>query len=264
MDFLDKIVSIKHEEVRLLTQQRSFDEIKKQCLLTHDQRNKELRSLRNALLQSTPFGIIAEIKRASPSRGTLTDVSCEEIAYYYAQSKADAISVLTDTTYFNGDISYLKTAKDIAPQPIFRKDFIIDEYQIYETALAHADAFLLIATLLDVSQLRSFISLSKELGLENIVEVHTEKEIEKAIEAGADIIGINNRDFATMTIDIGTTERLMPYIPHNIIVISESGISSSHDVQRVVDAGVKGILVGTSLIESKDPIRKIADLKAQI
>lgn len=262
MGFLETIIANKKCEIILLKQRLSLDDLKSQCQQSQVRRIRESRSLRQALLAGKPFGLIAEIKLASPSRGKLTDLSCGEIARQYARSQADVISVLTDKTYFDGDISYLHAVRSIATQPVFRKDFIIDEYQIYETALAGADAFLLMASLLTTEQLLQFISLGKYLGLECLVETRNKEEIGKALAVDAPIIGINNRHLGDMSIDISTTEELMPLIPQDKIVISESGIITSDDVRRVLVAGVKGILVGTSLIESNNLISKIFELKA--
>lgn len=262
MNFLDKIFPIKKRETAALKKLKSLQRTKQECSLCLGKR--EIRSLKQAIKQAHPLAIIAEIKLKSPSKGVLTSKSCKDIVRLYARSQADAISVLTDKTYFNGDIMYLKQTRALAHQPIFRKDFIIDSYQIYETFLAGGDAFLLIASLLSTSELRQFIALGKKMGLESIVEVHNKRELEKALQADAEIIGINNRNLKTFKIDISTTEELMGYVPKGKIVISESGINSSEDVQRVARAGVKGILVGTSIIKSENPIKKITELKASI
>ena len=262
MGFLDQINIIKKREVDALKKRKSIENIEKECFVYLEKR--KIRSLKQAIKKTFPPAVIAEIKLKSPSQGVLTSKSCKDIATLYAQSQADAISVLTDKTYFNGDIAYLKQVRTITPQPIFRKDFIIDPYQIYETFLAGGDAFLLIVALLSTKQLRQFIVLGKQLGLETIVEVHNKQELEDALEADAEIIGVNNRNLKTLTISLTTTEELMKYIPKEKIVISESGIDSPEQVRKIIGFGVQGILVGTSIIKSENQIEKITQFKQAI
>ena len=183
------------------------------------------------------------------------------IADLYAKSSADVVSVLTDKKYFGGEIGLLRQVRSRVPQTILRKDFIIDEYQVYETLLAGADAFLLIANILKVDELIRLIALGKKLGLEALVEVHDKIDVEKVLAAGAEVIGINNRDLQTLQVDLAVTERLAPLISKKIPVISESGIESADHVRRVRKAGVRGILVGTSILQSDDPVEKIHELK---
>ena len=205
--------------------------------------------------------LIAEIKPRSPSAGTLIEHSPLEIADLYAKSDADVISVLTDSTYFGGSLELLENVHARVPQPILRKDFIIDEYQVYETAASSASIFLLIATILDAATLRSLRELGESLGLDALVEVHDERDIEKAITSGARVVGINNRDLTEMQTDIETTERLASLVPSAVPLISESGIDNPEDVRRVHAVGARGILVGTSILRSGDPTAKIAELK---
>lgn len=262
MSFLHKVIAIKKKEIQMRKKYKSLQRIKKECVFYAGK--QKTRSLKYALQQTSPPAIIAEIKLKSPSEGILTTMSCRDIAVLYAQSQADAISVLTDKVHFNGDIAYLKQVRKLVKQPIFRKDFIIDPYQIYETFLAGGDAFLLIVALLSKPQLREFIALGKAMGLESIVEVHNRQELRSALNANAEIIGINNRNLKTLKVDIRTTEKLIKYIPKEKIVISESGINTSEEVKELIASGVKGILVGTSIIKSKSPVAKIAEFKKSI
>lgn len=260
MNILDHIVRNKRAEISQCKTIKSLHDIRVESA-SQLQREVVPRSLKKALLSSVPMGVIAEIKRRSPSKGALTTRSCEDFAHIYAHSDADAISVLTDKKYFGGTLSSLSLVRSIAMQPIFRKDFIIDEYQIYETVIAKGDAFLLIAKILSVSKLREFLSLGSQVGLESIVEIHDEEDLMKTLDAGAEMIGVNNRNLETFEIDLSTTEKLAKKIPRDKIIISESGISSKEDVIRLSNTGAQGILVGSSLVTADDPVQEINKLK---
>lgn len=205
--------------------------------------------------------LMVEIKPRSPSVENLISDSPLSIADLYAKSNADVISVLTDAKYFGGSVELLRQVRARVPQAILRKDFIVDEYQVYETFLLPADAYLLIASLLTDSELAHLIKLGASLGLDALVEVRDEKDIAKALRAGACIIGINNRDLMTFYTDISVTEKLMKSMPQNTFVISESGIMTPKDAERVRKCGISGILVGTSVLLSKDPVKMINELK---
>ena len=205
--------------------------------------------------------LIAEIKKASPSRGVLcTDFNPSRFARLYSDSGASAMSVLTDSNFFQGDIAHLVEAKEASGLPVLRKDFIIDEYQIWETAAIGADALLLIVAALSGEQLHEYIELAHEVGLDALVEVHDEKQLGQALEAGAKIVGINNRDLRTFKTDLATTLRLAPDIPPGHIIVSESGIHTAADVKKVRQAGVNAILVGEALMTSGDIPGKIREL----
>src|SRR3989338_3039896 len=255
MTVLDEIVATKRREIEVSKATRPLESLKKEA----ENFRPERRPFR-ALFEKGQV-LIAEIKPRSPSAGELIADSPLEIADLYAKSNADAISVLTDTEYFGGSNDLLKEVRVRVPQAILRKDFIIDEYQVYETMLLNADAFLLIASILEESELAHLLKLGESLGLDALVEVHDEKEIEKALRAGARIIGINNRDLKTFNTDISVTEKLMAKIPKGTFVVSESGIGTVEDVKRVRRSGISGILVGTSVLQSADPIKKINELK---
>ncbi|MDO8561347.1 MAG: indole-3-glycerol phosphate synthase TrpC [bacterium] len=255
MNVLDKIVATKRAEVETLKAIRPLETLQKEAEDFHQERRPFA-----ALFEIGPV-LIAEIKPRSPSAGELIADSPLEIADLYAKSEADVISVLTDSEYFGGSNELLQDVRPRVSQAILRKDFIIDEYQVYETLLLKADVYLLIAAILTKEELAKLIALGSSLGLDALVEVHDGNDIEKALSAGARIIGINNRDLTTFNTDIATTERLIKKIQKGTFVVSESGIETSEDVKRVRTCGARGILVGTSILQSPDPLSKINELK---
>ncbi|MDI6802017.1 MAG: indole-3-glycerol phosphate synthase TrpC [Thermodesulfovibrionales bacterium] len=205
--------------------------------------------------------LIAEIKKASPSKGLIRkDFDPAKIASIYEEKPVNAISVLTEEDFFQGYLSYIQIVKGITRKPVLRKDFIFDEYQIYESRANHADAILLIAAILEKSQAGEYLPLAKELGLYVLFEVHDEDDLEKALVIGADIIGINNRDLKTLKIDLSTTLRLKKEIPAGKIVVTESGIKNRDDVVKLEEAGIDAMLIGTSLMEAEDIGEKIDEL----
>ncbi len=208
-----------------------------------------------------PLKAIAEIKRASPSLGTIRDpLDVAQIATAYRAAGACAISVLTDGRFFKGSLQDLTAARGAVNLPVLRKEFIITPYQIYESRVHLADAILLIAAALDPSELLDFHSLTKSLSLHPLVEVHTLAELETARKAGATLIGINNRDLATFETRLETTFTLLPHIPEEAVVVSESGIGRQEDVRCLAAAGVDAILVGEVLLKSADPGGKLQEL----
>jgi indole-3-glycerol phosphate synthase len=206
--------------------------------------------------------LIAEIKRASPSKGDLLPGALPaEVARVYQAGGAAAISVLTEQEYFRGSLDDLRAAREATTLPVLRKDFIIDEWQIGETMrTAPADAILLIVALLAVPDLTILQSRAEEAGMASLVEVHDEKELERALEAEARIIGINNRNLETFEVDLRTTERLRPTVPRGIIVVAESGIATRDDLRRMEDLGVDAVLVGEALMTSGDPAAALRSL----
>ena len=204
-------------------------------------------------LSGDSIRLIAEVKQASPSRGVLCpNFDPVALARTYAQGGAAAISVLTETKYFQGSINDLAAIREEVELPLLRKDFIFDPYQVYESYAYGADALLLIAATLSQEQLEEFLALSRSLGLSCLVEVHDENEVEMALRSGAEIIGINNRDLNTFTVDINTTQRLRSLIPPEKIVVSESGIDSRTDVEKLKGWGVNAALVGEALVTASD------------
>jgi indole-3-glycerol phosphate synthase len=205
--------------------------------------------------------LIAEIKQASPSRGAIRrDFDPLDIARVYEEKKVDAISVLTEQDFFFGNLEFVPAIKHAVTKPVLRKDFIFDAYQIYESRAYGADAILLIASLLDRTRAEEYLHLCGELGLSVLFEVHGPDELEKVLRLNARIIGINNRDLNTLTVDLGTTFVLKKEIPEDRIVVSESGIRTRGDIEKLEEAGVDAVLIGTSLMESQDIGGKIDEL----
>ena len=200
-----------------------------------------------------PVRIIAEVKKASPSKGVIReDFHPVEIAQVYEANGASAISVLTDERFFRGALPYMTEVKASVGLPVMRKDFIIDEYQIYQSRAAGADALLLIAAILTGDEIKRFLDTAAGLGLYCLVEVHDEAELDAAVEAGARLIGVNNRDLKTFRVDISTTVRLAPLAPAGAILVSESGVQSREDVRFLGQNGVHAVLIGESLMRSPD------------
>lgn len=200
------------------------------------------------------FGVIAELKRASPSRGLIcAQYQPREIAESYERAGAAALSVLTEEEFFLGSLDDLKAVWETVGLPVLRKDFIVDDYQVYESAAAGADALLLIVAALEDNDLKRLLELSGEMKIAPLVEVHTGPELERAIAAGARIIGVNNRDLNSLEVSLETSFRLREKIPASCLAISESGIKSSHDLERLAGAGFNAVLIGEHLMVSGDP-----------
>jgi len=214
-----------------------------------------------AALRGKGIKLIAEVKKASPSRGVLCpDFDPVALAKIYAQNGAAAISVLTEVNYFKGSLKHLVDIRGAVNIPLLRKDFIYDEYQIYESTAYGADALLLIVAILSPEQLMELMELSRSLGLDCLVEVHNEEELFTALLAGAEIIGINNRDLNTFRVDTNTTRRLRMLIPDENIVVSESGIHNSDDMKKMKECKVNAVLVGEALVTASDIPAKIREL----
>lgn len=205
--------------------------------------------------------LIAEVKKASPSAGVLReDFDPLKIALAYEANGASAISVLTDEKFFQGHISHLEKIKKNVYLPVLRKDFIIDEYQIYESILKGADAALLIADLLTDDELKHFLDIGRAYNLDFLVEVHSEEDVKKALDSKCDIIGINNRDLHTFKVDVHTTTRLVRLIPHDKIIVSESGIRTRENVSYLRSLGVDAVLIGEVFMQSEDIGRTVREL----
>ena len=245
---LDKIVGLKLKELEYAREHIPLQELK--AKVSHLAPPRAFRSAIGTLGQ---IDLIAEIKKKSPSKGIIRqNFDHIQIAKIYLEHGASAISVLTDSQFFAGQLSYLTEIHAMVPLPILRKDFTIAPYQIYEARVAGADAILLIVAILSLNQLREFMKIAQSLDLACLVEVHTAEELDVALQADADIIGINNRDLKVFKTDLATTFRLTQQIPQGKIVISESGISSKEDVTQLRQIGVDAILVGESLMRSPD------------
>ena len=220
-----------------------------------------VRSLKTSLTRDERVSLIAEVKRRSPSKGVLNrNLDAAATASIYQASGAGGISVLTEPEFFHGTIDDLMDARWATCLPVLRKDFIIDTSQVYESRLIGADAILLIVAILSRDELTSLYSLARQLGLEVLVEVHSEQELTAALKLTPDLIGINNRDLKTFDIDLGTTERLASILPDATTCVSESGIHSRADVLRLQNVGVDAVLVGEELVCSADPGQRIKQL----
>ncbi len=213
------------------------------------------------LARGERVGVIAEVKRRSPAAGDIrTDLDPVELALGYEAGGASAISVLTDARWFGGSMDDLTAVAAAATIPVLRKDFLVDPVQLHEARAGGADLALLIARVLDVARLRDLGALARDLGMTALVEVHDERDVEKAIEAGARLIGINNRDLSVFRTDLAVTERLAAYVPRDVPLVSESGIGSGRDVARVAAAGVDAVLVGEALVRSPRPGRLVREM----
>lgn len=217
-----------------------------------------------AALQRDRVSLIAEIKRASPSKGALTkDFAPVMLAAAYARNGASAISVLTDEDFFRGSLHYLTAAREAVPPPLLRKDFIINPWQVYEGRAAGADAILLIVAALSDAQLADLAQLTHDLGMTALVEVHNECEMERALRLGAKLIGINNRDLKTFRVDLGTTARLAPMVDDDVVLVAESGIFSAADARAMGRLGAQAILVGEALMKAPDMPSLVRELSSQ-
>jgi indole-3-glycerol phosphate synthase len=248
--------------------QSKLEQLKRECPLSEDQVTKPAamkpssqRPFFLTLDRTDRINFIAEIKRASPSRGILREhVDPAELGIAYESHGAAAISVLTEEGYFLGSLDDLRQVKKSVTCPVLRKDFILDPYQIYEASQAGADAVLLIVAILDPGSLSHLLAVADRVGLNALVEVHNQTELERAVECGAEIIGINNRDLKTFRVDLHTSLQLAPLAPDNVIVVSESGISTADDVHLLREAGVDAFLVGEYLMKSPNPGQALRDL----
>jgi len=262
MGILNEIISKKRERLKGSKTRLSIKD-----LWTKIADIKESRDFKTAIKRShgEKIKLVAEIKRASPSKGIIRrDFDHLSIARIYEEKAVSAVSILTEENFFQGNLEFLSEVKKILTKPILRKDFIFDEYQIYESKANEADAILLIAAILDKNQAAEYLHLSKEFGLYVIFEVHNFKELEIALSIDSDIIGINNRDLKTLQVDINTTFDLKKEIPSHKVTISESGIKTREDIKRLEDAGIDSILIGTALMGAEDIGKKIDELMGKV
>ena len=216
-----------------------------------------------AALRGPGIALIAEVKKASPSRGVLrADFDPVALAQQYAGGGASAISVLTDEEHFQGSLADLQAIRDVLPAgpPLLRKDFLFDEYQVFEARAYGADALLLITAVLETEAMAELIKTTVAMGMATLVEVHDAEEVERALQAGAEIIGINNRNLKTFEVDLATTENLRPLIPLEKTVVTESGIFTRDDMRRLSACGVQAVLIGEALVTAPDPGAKVREL----
>lgn len=248
MNFLTVAAEAKRVEIDRRVRAAPVERLKERELYHRPRRSLE------AVLRAKKFGVIAEVKRASPSQGVLRTVfDPVRIARQYAQGGASAVSVLTDEEFFGGRLEYLSEIRSSIDLPLLRKDFIIDGYQLHEARGAGADAVLLIVALLGRHRLAGLFAEAAALGLEALVEVHDEEELRSAVETGARLIGVNNRDLGSLRTSIETSLRLGPRLPRDRVVISESGITSGRQLVELKEAGYGGALIGEVLMRQEDP-----------
>ena len=246
MNRLEEILGAKREEIERLRPRR--DELHRTALLRND-----IRGFASALDRGEgKLALIAEVKKASPSAGVIVEsFDPVAIAKNYARAGVEAISVLTDEQFFQGHLDYLQLIRETVPQPLLRKDFVLDPVQIMEAAVAGADAILLIVAALRQEQLVALLETASLYQLDALVEVHTLAELDRALETDARLIGINNRNLATFEVDLGVTERLSEQVPQEILLVSESGIRTAEDLARIKACGVDAVLIGEALMRGQ-------------
>ncbi len=261
MSILNEIIAYKREELKSTISNAPVSDLKSKITGMEPVRN-----FRDAIRRKPgePINLIAELKKCSPSKGLIREeFSPSKIISIYDRKDVAAVSVLTEQRYFGGRIEYLSEARKRTGKPLLRKDFIFDEYQVYEARAHSADAILLIVAALEKSQLRDLFEMAKELSLASLVEVHNWKELDAALYCGAEIIGINNRDLRTLDISLTITFSLLKDIPDDRIVVSESGISTRSDVQQVESTRADAVLVGTTIMKADDIGSKIDELRGR-
>lgn len=258
-DILDKIVAVKRQEVAAAMKRKSLDVVRADAesrVLTRD----FVGAMRVKIAAGQP-AVIAEIKKASPSKGVLSeDFIPADIAQTYAEHGAACLSVLTDVQFFQGSIDFLKQARASCQLPVLRKDFIVDAYQVYESRAMGADAILLIAACLDDAQMAEFEAIAHRLDMAVLVEVHDAPELARALKLKTPLVGINNRNLKTFEVSLDTTLTLMRDVPANRLLVTESGIHSRDDVLRMGAAGVNAFLVGEAFMRAADPGEALAEL----
>lgn len=255
---LNEIITVKRKEVEELKlrypMKRLQEAVERRSGTSH-------RDFRKAISNPHQINLIAELKKASPSEGLLREnFQPLRLAALLEYAGASALSILTESRFFKGRPSYLKTVRQVTHIPILRKDFLIDEYQILETAVLEADALLLIASLLTDEELTHFIGRTRDVGLEALVEVHSEEDLKKAVQAGADIIGINNRNLRTLEVDVHQAEHLIKHIPKHTTIVIESGFKDHAELLKYKSLGISAFLVGTVLMKAEDIVSKVHQL----
>jgi indole-3-glycerol phosphate synthase len=261
MDILREIASRTVERIEEKRKSLPFERIKAMAEQLQGSEPKDGFAFEKAL-RTEGLSFICEIKKASPSKGVISeDFPYVQIAEEYEAAGADAISVLTEPFYFNGDDRHLSEISLAVPLPLLRKDFVVDPYMIYEAKLLVASAVLLICAILDERALAGCIEIAHGLGLSALVETHSEDEVRLALDVGARVIGVNNRDLRTFEVDISASERLRPLIPEGILFVSESGIQTPADVARLRGIGADAVLVGEAMMRSPDKAAYLRSLR---
>jgi indole-3-glycerol phosphate synthase len=260
MDFLTEIIEKKRAGLQPARAETSTAAMRVRAIDARLQ--TKLHRLLEVLSNDSGVNVIAEIKRASPSRGTIReDVDPAGLARAYQHGGAVAISVLTEEDHFQGSLNDLRVVREAVPLPLLCKDFIVDEFQIYEAATAGADAILLIVAALDDDALKHLRSIAEdELGMDALIEVHTEDEMQRAADCGATLVGVNNRDLHTFNVSLETSERLIQKAPRDVICISESGLDTADDLRGLKKLGYNGFLIGEMLMRASDPEKALREL----
>lgn len=260
-DILEKIVAVKHQEVAAAQRRKSLAAVRADAesrVLTRD----FVGAMRSKIAAGHP-AVIAEIKKASPSKGVLREEFIPaDIAQSYAEYGAACLSVLTDVDFFQGSVDFLKQARASCQLPVLRKDFMVDAYQIYESRAMGADAVLLIAACLDDAQMKDFEAIARNLDMAVLVEVHDQAELERALKLKTPLIGVNNRNLKTFEVSLDTTLTLRSHVPADRILVTESGIQTREDVLRMGASGVNAFLVGEAFMRASDPGVALAELFA--
>ena len=255
-DFLHTIVTKKREQI---SARRAYYENLKNHLEKSEYGRYGL--FKKAISKSGRMNLIAEIKKASPSRGVIRDdFNPEDIARAYEKAGADALSVLTEEDFFQGKAAYLKRISNVARIPTLMKDFLIDELQLFEARYCGASAVLLIVAILSDAQLKDLYQVATALDLDCLVEVHDEAELERSLLLGAEIIGINNRDLHSFDVALTTSEKLIPRIPKDKVIVAESGIKTHADVKRLKELGASAVLIGETFMRERDIIAKVKEV----
>ena len=258
-DILETIVAAKHQEVAAARKRKSLEVVRQDAesrVLTRD----FLGAIRDKIAAGQP-AVIAEVKKASPSKGVLRDNFIPaDIAQSYAEHGAACLSVLTDAQFFQGSVDYLKQARASGDLPVLRKDFMVDAYQVYESRAMGADCILLIAACLDDAQMKDFEAIARSLDMAVLVEVHDDAELARALKLKTPLIGINNRNLHTFEVSLDTTLGMLKDVPPDRILVTESGISSAADVAKLREAQVHAFLVGEAFMRAADPGQALSDL----
>jgi len=257
MNFLEKVLCHKHLEIRDSKTIRPERELRAMLRTV-----PAPLSLREAIRRKKKMAIIAEMKKASPSAGVLrTNFDPAQLAVEYQLGGAAALSVLTDKKYFGGSLSYIRQIRPLVQIPVLRKDFIVDSYQVLEARAFGADAVLLIAAALSIRSLHELLSTAHSLQMDALVEVHNPQELESALAAGANLIGINNRNLETFSVDLAVTERLASRVSPDITLVAESGVHSPADARRMYQAGAHALLIGTYFMQQSSPGKALETFK---
>lgn len=260
MTILDKIVADKRKEVELLKKQRSIQELEQSPYF-----QRTCFSISTTLRDENSTGIIAEIKRKSPSRGDIhPKVDVAVVSSGYIEAGASAISILTDTPYFGGKNEDVSLARSLNQAPILRKEFIVDEYQIVEAKSIGADVILLIASVLSPAKIKTFAATAKSLGMETLMEVHDKEELARSLNEYLHLVGVNNRNLKDFSVDINTSFSLAPKIPDDFVKVAESGLSKPKEVLRLSQHGFQGFLMGQRFMETQVPAKACAEFVGEL